>query len=145
MVQIDCNVGKILLSIVGYMSVPFVGFGINQFQTFFHLLQSDAGTTLVGFGFRVIAVAYRTRYFIVVFRNGDADKAGFHGRDAVLECMFNQGYEYQGSYGCLTLRLDVELCLYVYPRRYADAHQFDIVAYEVNFLFQRDEHLLIVV
>ena len=61
-------------------------FGINQFQPFAYLFQSDAAAAFVLPGFGVVAVLYFAAYrAICIPGDGDADKAVSCRTDAVFK------------------------------------------------------------
>ena len=66
-------------------------FGINQFQSFAYLFQSDAAAAFVLPGFGVVAVLYFAAYrAICIPGDGDADKAVSCRTDAVFKGIFYQ-------------------------------------------------------
>lgn len=66
-------------------------FGINQFQSFAYLFQSDAAAAFVLSGFGVVAVLYFAAYrAICIPGDGDADKAVSCRTDAVFKGIFYQ-------------------------------------------------------
>ena len=69
------------------VAFPFVPSGVEQFQPFLHLFQSDAGAAFVILILGVIAVAYDAIYLSVLFSQADVDKAVISRRDSMLECI----------------------------------------------------------
>ena len=72
--------------------------GINQLQSFAHLLQSDAAAAFVLLGLGMVAVQYlATHCAIGVSGDGDADKAVGSGTDAMVKGIFYQRNKEQRS------------------------------------------------
>ena len=71
--------------------------------------------------------------------------AGLGGRDAMLESILYERDEYQRGNLRRAVGTDVETCFNGDIGRESDAHQRDVVLYEIHFLAQSHEILLIVV
>ena len=125
--------------------LPCVPAGIGQLQTLTHLLQSDAAAALIGFVLGVVTVGDFATHLMRAFTEIDTDMAGLGGRDAMLESILYERDEYQRGNLRRAVGTDVETCFNGDIGREADAHQRDVVLYEIHFLAQSHEILLIVV
>lgn len=107
--------------------------GVEQFEAFAEVGQSDARAAAVVVLFGVVAVGdVAGDGAFGVHGDGDADEGGGCRADAVFEGIFHQGDEQQrgnvrafGGGGEGDLQIDLF--------REAQAHQFDVVAHEVEF------------
>ena len=100
---------------------------------------------LIGFVLGVVTVGDFATHLMRAFTEIDTDMAGLGGRDAMLESILYERDEYQRGNLRRAVGTDVETCFNGDIGREADAHQCDVVLYEIHFLAQSHEILLIVV
>ena len=80
-----------------------------------------------------------------VTHNRNGNKAGAYRTDTVLERIFNQGNEKQRGNRQSIIRIRLQTHMQIYLLRQPDAHQGNIIAYEIKFLTERHIGLLIVI
>ena len=118
--------------------LPAVVSVVGQFQAFFSLVPALCRCPLLSvwlLGWLLFSISQRMVSSSSVRRM--RMKLGSVGRDAVLESIFDERDEDERGDGRAAVRVDVEGGFYPDAVGEADAHQLDVVAYEVHLLVQR--------